>query len=77
MCTIMHTRPQEFATEIGARVREARHALGLPQEDLALVANVSRRTIVSIEQGKSTTRLDVLVAVLDAVGLDLRVAERR
>jgi y4mF family transcriptional regulator len=77
MRTIMHTRPQELATEIGMRVREARHGLGLLQEELALVANVSRRTIVSIEQGKPTTRLDVLVRVLDAVGLDLQVAERR
>jgi y4mF family transcriptional regulator len=53
-------------------VRERRRRLRLTQEDLAALSGVATRTIGAIEQGKSTIRLDVLVAVLEALGLQLR-----
>jgi len=71
----MH-RDVKTALEIGRRVREAREALGLRQDDLALAAGVSTRVVHQIENGKPTSRLDTLVRVLGALGLNLEVAER-
>lgn len=61
----------DFANRVGAAVRRERARLGLRQDELALAAGVSTRVIHQIENGKPTSRLDSLVAVLDAVGLSL------
>jgi transcriptional regulator with XRE-family HTH domain len=58
-------------------VREAREALGLRQDELALAAGVSTRAVHQIESAKSTSRLDTLVQVLGALGLTFEVVERR
>ena len=71
----MH-RKETTALEIGRRVREAREALSLRQDELALAAGVSTRLVHQIESGKPTSRLDSLVRVLGALGLTLEVAER-
>jgi y4mF family transcriptional regulator len=68
-------REEHTALEIGRRVREAREALGLRQDELALAGGVSTRLIHQIESGKPTSRLDSLVRVLGALGLTLEVAE--
>ena len=51
--------------------------MGMDQAQVALVANVSERVVHQIEHGKPTSRLDVLMRVLDAVGMDLRAVPRR
>ena len=56
---------------IGEKVREARRRQGLDQKDVAFAANVSPRTVFSIESGKATVRFDMLMRVLAAVGLRL------
>jgi y4mF family transcriptional regulator len=61
-----------LATEVRAR----RRALALSQQDLADLAGVSERFVRFVEQGKPSIQLDVLVAVLDALGLDLAVQPR-
>jgi y4mF family transcriptional regulator len=66
-----------MAREIGAAVRAERDRQGLKQEDLALAAGVSARTVVQIEQGKPTSRLDVLARVLAALGLSVHVLPAR
>lgn len=60
------------ATEFGDAIRAARHRLGLDQREVALIANVSPRTVHAVEHGKPTIRLDVLLRVLEAVGLKLK-----
>lgn len=62
---------QQEAEAIGSRVRDARRELGLDQKDVAFAANVSPRTVFSIEKGKATVRLDMLMRVLAVVGLRL------
>jgi y4mF family transcriptional regulator len=64
------------AEEIGRVVAQARKRLGLRQDELALAANVSTRVVHQIEHGKPTSRLDSLVPVLDALGLELRLGEK-
>lgn len=73
---IMHYGPVDVAQEVGRRVREAREALGLRQDELALAAGVSTRLVHQIEVGKATSRLDGVVRVLAALGLTLEVVER-
>ena len=53
-------------------VRARRRELGLRQRDLADLAGTSERFIRELEHGKATVRLDKLIAVLDALGLELR-----
>lgn len=67
---------QREAEMLGRQVRDARRRLGLDQKDVAFAANVSPRTVFSIEKGKATVRFDMLMRVLAAVGLRL-VAEGR
>lgn len=78
MCTIMHsTGSEDTARRLGAEIKQARRELGLKQADLSLVAGVSRRTVHAIEHGKPTVRLDALMPVLRAVGLDLTAVPRK
>jgi y4mF family transcriptional regulator len=66
----------EVAAALGRTVALRRRALRVTQEDLALLAGVSVRFISSLERGKATVRLDTLIAVLDALGLELRTPIR-
>jgi HTH-type transcriptional regulator/antitoxin HipB len=54
-------------------IRRRRLELGLRQEELAALANVSTRFVHTLEQGKPTLRLDKVLAVLGQLGLDLVV----
>lgn len=62
-----------MAERIGHAVLRERERLELRQDELAVAAGVSARVIHQIENGKATSRLDSLVAVLDAVGLSLMI----
>lgn len=73
----MITSPQDFAiATLGARIRQARKAMGLRQDELAAAAGVGLRFLVELERGKPTVQLGKVLAVLLAAGLDLRVVER-
>ena len=61
--------------DLASDVRTRRVALGLRQKDLAELAGTSERFIREVEHGKSTLRLDKLVAVLTALGLELRASK--
>lgn len=62
---------------IGQAVRTARKSMGLTQPELAAAAGVGVRFLVELERGKPTVRLDRLLAVLEALGLELNVAPRQ
>jgi y4mF family transcriptional regulator len=61
---------------LAAEVRARRAALRLSQQDLAAMAGVSERFVRFVEQGKPTVQLDSLLAVLETLGLELRLATR-
>ncbi|MGJ3509938.1 type II toxin-antitoxin system Y4mF family antitoxin [Enemella sp. A6] len=63
-------------TDLPTAVRTRRRALGLGQRDLADLAGVSERFVRAVETGKESVQLDRLRAVLDALGLELRVGLR-
>lgn len=61
--------------DIGDAVRTRRRALGLNQQDLADLAEVSRKFIYSLEDGKPGVRLDKVQAVLNVLGLQLAAVD--
>ena len=61
---------------LAAEVRARRAQLGLTQRDLADMAGVSERFVRFVEQGKPSVQLDSLTAVLDTLGLELRLTTR-
>ena len=71
----MHSEAR-LAALIAAEVRQARHEQQLRQDELALAAGVSVRSIHQIEAAKPTTRLDVLERVLNALGLTIDLRSR-
>jgi transcriptional regulator with XRE-family HTH domain len=70
------TALEDTARRLGIRVREERRLQEMDQRTLALVANVGVRTVHRIERGEPTVRLDVVLRVLAALGLDLEVRRR-
>jgi ribosome-binding protein aMBF1 (putative translation factor) len=62
--------------DIARLVREERRRQGMDQQTLALVANVAVRSVHRIEHAEQTVRLDTLLKVLAALGLELTVRRR-
>jgi y4mF family transcriptional regulator len=65
-----------FPDQLAAGVRARRGSLRLSQRELAELAGVSERFVRFVEQGKRTVQLDSLIALLDTLGLELRVQTR-
>lgn len=61
---------------LAAEVRARRAALHLTQQELADMAGVSERFVRFVEQGKPSIQLDSLTAVLETLGLELRITSR-
>lgn len=61
--------------QFGEIIRARRKALGISQNALADMAHVHRVTVIDIEQGRVSSRYDVILDILHALGLDLEVVE--
>lgn len=61
---------------LGQLVRQVRNRQGMTQADILGLANTGNRFIVELENGKPTVRLDKVLAVLDVLGLELRVQQK-
>lgn len=72
----MSTSHLHLHDHLAEAIRQRREALALTQQDLADLAGCSPRFVGALEKGKPSARLDKLVAVLEALGLELRVARR-
>ena len=59
--------------DIGQQIQSARKKQGLSQEELAMLANVGRRFVVELEQGKATAQIGKVLQVLHALGLGVQV----
>lgn len=67
-------RPSErFANELASVIKTERKKQQLDQAELALVAGVGARTVWKIENRPEAVQLDVLLQVLQALGIRLRV----
>lgn len=56
---------------LGNAVREARRALGVTQDQLALTSGTNRRFIIELEQGKPTAQIGKMLQVLRTLGCSL------
>jgi y4mF family transcriptional regulator len=54
-------------------VRERRRELSLRQDEAADLAGVSERFVYALENGKTSVRLDKVLALLSALGLHLEL----
>jgi y4mF family transcriptional regulator len=76
---IMHSKldfTTKVAESIGKVALRERERLGLRQDEVALAAGVSTRVVHQIENGKATSRLDSLIPVLEALGVELEIKSR-
>lgn len=62
--------PNEAVFELGAEVRRRRKLGRLGQEDLAALAGCSALFVRELERGKSTVRLDKVLAVITVLGME-------
>ena len=65
------------APELGALVYTARKQKGWRQADLARAVAMRQQGVSDLERGRQAPRLDTIVRVLAALGLDLAVAPRQ
>ncbi|HUW88078.1 MAG TPA: helix-turn-helix domain-containing protein [Candidatus Paceibacterota bacterium] len=61
---------------IRSRVLARRHELGLTQTELANQAGVSRKWISTFEKGSSRAELELVLRLIDTLGLDLVIVDR-
>jgi y4mF family transcriptional regulator len=59
--------------EIGMVIRETRKKLGLNQSELALASGTATRFISDLENGKPSCHLGKTLAVLDALGVEVKI----
>jgi len=62
-----------MAWAIAHRIREAREAHGLRQEDLAKMSGIARPNIVRIEHGRHVPTFTTLKKIADALRLDMNL----
>ncbi|MBO0677576.1 helix-turn-helix transcriptional regulator [Mycolicibacterium sp. S2-37] len=67
----MEAQAAKLATAIGARVRRERLARGWTLDQLSEAASVSRRMVVSVEQGTVNPSVGTLLRLGDALGVGL------
>jgi transcriptional regulator with XRE-family HTH domain len=64
-------RDQELLNRIGARIRQARSARGLSQQDLAAVVGIEPETLSRVETGTSAMSLTNLARLAQALEVSL------
>lgn len=61
----------DIAVVIGARVRQLRKARSWTQDELCAAADVSKRTLIAVEQGKTNASIELLLRLSTALGVSL------
>jgi y4mF family transcriptional regulator len=55
--------------DFGATIRTRRKALGWTQAELAMTVGVTRAWVISVEQGKASAEMSLVLRTLGALGL--------
>lgn len=58
---------------IGETIRTRRKSLKIDQATLAALAGVGINTVVAIERGNGNPKLDTVAAILDTLGLTMKI----
>lgn len=62
--------------EIGLFIAKRRKALKVNQRELARLCGVSEHALCNLERGMGNPTLDIVTAVADALGLELKLGAR-
>jgi y4mF family transcriptional regulator len=62
--------------QISQAIQKRRKFLKITQKDLAEISGASVRTVKAIEKGKANPTLEILLKVLEPLGLTLTTEER-
>ncbi|EID4391953.1 helix-turn-helix domain-containing protein [Vibrio anguillarum] len=62
----------KLAEAVGQRIVQMRRSKGLPQEKLALLAEIDRSYMSRIERGKINISLEKLYQIADTLGCDVK-----
>lgn len=65
------------AEDLGRLIRARRKALRVDQAELAGFAGSGVRFLSELERGKATARIGKILAVLDALGLEIAIRPKR
>lgn len=65
------------AADLGRLVSQSRKSQGLTQLDLAGIGMTGNRFIVDLEKGKGTVQFDKVMHILNLLGLDVVIVERK
>jgi HTH-type transcriptional regulator / antitoxin HipB len=57
--------------EIGRKIKQRRKLLHVTQADVARMASCSIPSVIAAEAGKPSLRLDLLISILNVLGLSL------
>lgn len=60
-------------TEIAGQIKTLRKKVGISQDQLAVLAGISRRPIYLIESGKGSVRLETLIKILTVLGSKISI----
>lgn len=63
--------PSTIEKLMGSRIRQIRNSHGWTLDELADRSNVSRRTLISIEQGSANASISTLLRITTAIGMSL------
>jgi transcriptional regulator with XRE-family HTH domain len=66
----------EFLWILGKHLREERDKAGLTQDELRQTAHITRGQLCDIELGKVNVRVETLLRIANAVGINLGVLMR-
>lgn len=61
--------------QIGKKILELRNELNLTQEELASRAGITRTHLIRIEQGKFSSRYDIICNIIQALGHKIEIVK--
>jgi len=69
-------RSETAASQIAKLVKDRRRDLGMTQDELARKVGITRLSIVSIEAGRSNSRISTIVGILNVLRVTLEAREK-
>ena len=73
----MDNQINSLRVTIGEQIRLRRKELMITQPDLADIAGISVNTLYKIERGQANPTIEVLVKILDVLGLEITVGVKQ
>lgn len=64
-------------SDIGKSIMERRNELGITQSHLAELSDVSVNTVYKIERGQANPSLNVLIKILDVIGMEIKMEVKK